>query len=399
MRYIGYKNGVFDLHENKFINIDDLGEVNFLCRKYFDEEFNPLTELPKEMLHIFNCQKWTDETIKCYCALLGRLYYPINTFDDWGQILINLGISRTGKSTILENVIADNMEESLTRSTEEGRFNIGGANNKELLFFGEAEDIHIAFKPNLMKKLACGENTSIESKHVSQTSEKWTTPIAMNSNHKLQYNDNSGGLANRFTYFRYNYVVNKDSSIKENLVKLTPRLIPLLIHYYFNMVKTGFVKGEQVEGWGMEIDEEANDFLTWYNTPKEDLYTQIIYKEGSVVSLVEMKKNWTNYWKYALNKSGEPKKLDENDFSHLQKNNITYDKLNICKSCGNKHTKDCCKNYSRTNRTTKKMFMNCCIITGGLHPDNKRFNGRSRGKEEYPQGLEDVEEEVLTDED
>jgi hypothetical protein len=393
-RYIGYKNGVFDLHEQSFLTGEDIPN-NMLVRKYFDEDFNPLIELPKEMLHIFKCQKWTEETINCYCALLGRLYYPINTFDDWGQIIVNLGISRTGKSTILENVIADSMEESITRSTEEGRFNIGGANDKELLFFGEAEDIHIAFKANLMKKIACGENTSMECKHVGQTSEKWNTPVAMNTNHKLKYKDNSGGLSNRFTYFKYTYIVKKDSSIKDNLVKLTPRLIPLFIKYYFDMVKTGFVKGEQVEGWSAEIDEDANDFLTWYNTPKEDLYTQIIYKEGSIVSLVEMKKNWGNYWKFALNKSGEPKTLDDNDYSHLQKNNISYDKIHICKSCGGKHIKDCCKNYTSTNRTTKKMFINCAIVKGGLHPDNKRpdnkrFNGRREIEEDVEEGDIDI---------
>jgi hypothetical protein len=397
MRYIGYKNGVFDLHNQSFLTGENIPE-GMLVRKYFDEDFNPLTELPKEMLHIFKCQKWTEETINCYCALLGRLYFPINTFDDWGQILINLGISGTGKSTILENVIADNMEDSDTRSSKDARFNLGGANNRELLFFGEAENIHNAFESDVIKKLARGEKTAIEGKHVAQESEKWTTPIAMNSNHKLNYNDSSGGIANRFTYFKYNYIVSRNGSIKDNLVKLAPRLIPLLIQNYFDMVKSGFIKGEQIEGWCMEIDEDANDFLTWYNTPNEDLYTQIVFKEGSMVSIVEMKKNWTNYWKFALNKSGEPKKLDENDFSHLQKNNITYDRIHICKSCGNKHNKDCCKNYSRTNRTTKKVFMNCCLITGGLHPDNKRFNGRSRGERGSTTGNE-VEEEVLTDED
>jgi len=404
MRYIGYKNGVFDLHENCFLPVKQEGVVgegrpydkdipdNMLVRKYFDENFNPLTELPKEMLQIFKCQKWTEETINCYCALLGRLYYPINTFDDWGQIIINLGISGTGKSTILENVIADSMEESITRGSKDARFSLSGANNKELLFFGEAENIHNAFESDTLKKMARGEKSAIESKGIEQYSENWSTPIAMNSNHKLGYKDSSGGISNRFTYFKYDNVVQKNSNIKNNLVKLTPRLIPLFIKYYFDMVKTGFVKGEQVEDWCMEIDEDANDFLTWYNTPNEDLYTQIMYKEGSVVSLVEMKKNWNNYWKYALNKSAEPKKLDNNDFAHLQSNNINIRIVATCKSCGNKHMKDCCKNYSRTNKTTKKVLLNCAIVKGGLHPDNKRFNGR-RGMEE------EVEEEVLSDGD
>ncbi len=388
MRYIGYKNGVFDLHNQAFLTGEDIPD-NMLVRKYFDEDFTPLTELPKEMLHIFKCQKWTDETIKCYCALLGRLYYPINTFDDWGQIIVNLGISGTGKSTILENVIADSMEESITRGSKDARFNLGGANDKELLFFGEAEEIHNAFTSDIIKKMARGEKSAIEGKGLEQYSENWTTPIAMNSNHKLGYKDTSGGISNRFTYFKYDYVVNRNSNIKNTLVSLTPRLIPLFIKYYFDMIKSGFVKGEQVEDWCMDIDEDANDFLSWYNTPNKDLYTQIVYKEGSMVSLVEMKKNWSNYWKFALNKSGEPKKLDENDFAHLQKNNIIREKINVCKSCDGKHIKDCCKNYSRTNKTSRYVFLNCAIVNGGLHTDNKRFNGRREIEENVEE--EDIE--------
>ena len=395
-RYIGYKNGVFDLHEQSFLIGEDIPD-NMLVRKYFDEDFNPLTELPKEMLHIFKCQKWTIETINCYCALLGRLYYPINTFDDWGQILINLGISGTGKSTILENVIADSMDESITRSSKDTRFSLSGANGKELLFFGEAENIHNTITSDTMKNLLRGEKCAIEGKGVEQYSENWTTPVAGNSNHILGYKDTSGGISNRTTYFKYDYVVQRNSDIKNNLVKLTPRIIPLLIKYYFDMVKTGFVKGEQVEDWCMDIDENANDFLSWYNTPNEDLYTQIVYKEGSMVSLVEMKKNWGNYWKFALNKSGEPKKLDENDFSHLQKNNIVRENMNVCKCCGNKHIKNCCKDYSRTNKTKKVMFLNCAMVKGGLHPDNKRpDNKRFNGRREIE---EDVEEEVLSEGD
>jgi hypothetical protein len=367
-KYFGYSNGLYDITTDTFITEDYPEGV--LCRNYFDCSFKNTTKIPNEILKVFHDQKWNDTTIDIYLACIGRLYYPINAIDNWGIITCNVGVSNTGKSTILESVV-NSLDRAAVKTvgSDDTRFTLHGANNQELLYMGEAEQIHKGIKGDTLKKIARGELVSIEGKGKDTKSEVWSTPLALCSNFNISYPDNSGGIQNRIINFSHNYIIDADPKLKETINSMSPSLVPLYVKKYLKIANTcsRLVLNEQIEAWNDEIYEQADLFLSWLNTPREELYYQIVYSLGKSIKLTELQQAWDRYYKFAQNKHGETPKLNINDYAKLQSLGIFYETKALCKSCQCLHKKNCCDKYSRTNKTTKRVFMNAEIIAGGLN--------------------------------
>ena len=257
-----------------------------------------------------------------------------------------------------------------TIGSDDTRFSLHGANNQELLYMGEAEQIHKGIKGDTLKKIARGELVSIEGKGKDTKSEVWTTPLALCSNFNISYPDNSGGIQNRIINFSHNYIINADPRVKETINAISPSLVPLYVKKYLKLANNRLVLNEQIEQWNDEIYEQADLFLSWLNTPREELYYQIVYSQGKSIKLTELQQAWDRYYRYAQGRHGESPKLNINDYAKLQSLGIFYETKAMCKSCECLHKKGCCEKYSRTNKTTNRVFMNAQIIPGGL---NRRY--------------------------
>ncbi len=366
-RYFGYKDGLFDLINNKFIREDFPEDV--LCRKYFDEDFNPLTEIPREMKEIFNTQEFTPETIELNLALLGRTLYKINTLDNWGVILCNYGMSDTGKSTLTEtitNSIEMNKVATIGLGEKSGnRFMLYKKDKLDLISITEAENIPKVWSSEIVKTISRGEIVEIEGKGQDAYQTKWETPIILASNGILKYNDKSNGINNRIAYFKYeNTPKSKNKDLKLNLHKMIPRLIPFYVKKYFEIKDNEFELTEQMIDWRDDNELEENDFKNWLAMDNKDLYHQLVYEKGAETSATDIQDKFNNYLKF--NRGIHSKhRITMGDIEELKTMKIERKQINICKFCKDPHKKGCCDDYTRTGRTKRTMYMNCRLINGG----------------------------------
>jgi hypothetical protein len=317
-------------------------------------------------MKIFQDQKWQEDTIELYLACLGRLYFPINTIDKWGIIPVNVGVSNTGKSTVLECVVKSLKREQVVTIGTNEKFCLFGKNDKELVYIGEAENIHKGISAENFKSIARGEMTLTEGKNRDDKSEIWKTPIAACSNKVLNYEDKSGGIENRSVSFCSDHIIDPDPAIKETIHNLVPKLVPLFLIYYHKYAKQKFQPSAQMVDWSNEIAEDKDLFKQWLSSPNENLYTQIVFKEGQSLSLGKLNGAWGKHYRFTLSKQGEAPKLTRNEFALLEVQGMKKIQTHICKFCLDYHKKDCCGKYHRTSRTTGVCFMNCALVSGGM---------------------------------
>lgn len=380
-KYFGYSNGLFDIVSNKFIteNFED----GILCRKYFDEPFEPLTTLPTMLNKIYKDQNWDDETIELCLVMLGRAYFRIKTLDEWGVFPCFVGTSSTGKSTSIDRVMKNNNDVK-TLDTKKSSFNLEGLENTDLLVVEEAENLNVRLDIEQYKSMPRGEITTINGKNKTQIHINWTTPVILSSNNPLNYDDKSKAVANRTVYFKFQTIIdNKDPKIKAQLEKDDPKILPYLIgkyHEYLSKNTEVLVLGEQIQSWNESLNNENDDFYNWINGVSDDLYWCIKYEEGSSVSINEFKDKWKKHWTMGLKKKSEAPNIGIHEEALLGKLGINKKEIKVCRYCENRHLKGCCEKYERTHRKTKVVFTNCAFEAGKLNYRDYQPKNRSENK-------------------
>ena len=367
-KYFGFLNGLFNIETGDFVTKDFPKEV--LCRNYFDEDYNPLTEIPDCLNTIYNDQDFTKDTINIHLGLLGRSFYPINHLEDWGVVVVNYGVSNTGKSTTIE-MVNKSLNQLKTKtigsqSNEKSRFALDGKNNNELLIINEAENLPNAIGADLFKSMCRGEKVEIEGKGKDCISENWTTPMLLASNTEIPYKDKSGGIGNRIVYFKHSVIINPDPKIKIELHSLIPRLVPYLCKKYLDIATEPLELTPQICAWKEEVSENDDEFKAWINSLNDDVYKQLKFAKGKTIKPKDLQDAFDNHIKYTLRQS-KTIRIGLNEQALLGLKGIEKHATNYCKSCEKKWEKGCCDKYSQTNKVKKIVFSNCELIDGGLN--------------------------------
>ena len=373
-KYFGYLNGLFNIETGEFVTKDFPKEV--LCRNYFNEDYDPLTEVPDCLKTIYMDQKFNNDTIDIHLALLGRSFYPINHLEDWGVVLVNYGVSNTGKSTTIE-MINKSLNQLKTKtigsqSNDKSRFALDGKNNNELLIINEAENLPNAIGAELFKSMCRGEKVEIEGKGKDCISEDWTTPMLLASNTEIPYKDKSGGVGNRIVYFKHSVIINPNPQIKIELHSNIPKLVPFLCKKYLSLATKPLELTPQICSWKEEVSENDDEFKAWINALNDDVYLQIKFAEGKSIKPKQLQDAFDNHMKYTL-KQSQTIRIGLNEQALLGLKGIEKHSVNYCKSCEKKWEKGCCDNYSQENRCKKVVFTNCELIDGGLNKDKKDY--------------------------
>lgn len=367
-RYYGYKNGLYNIETDEFITEEFPDDI--LCRKYFDEDFNPLTEIPPELQEIYDTQNFTKETCEVNMCLLGRCLFPINHLENWGVFMYNFGMSNTGKSTITETIVnaieRDKISTMSVGKDSSNRFSLYGKENKELILITEAENLTNVFSSEQIKTISRGELTEVEGKCKDAKAVDWKTNLLLAGNGELKFKDDSNGISNRFATFKYeNTPKEPKENIKAQLIKSVPRLIPLYIRTYHKFIKKGNLEfSEQMLDWKTTLAVEEDDFKLWLDTPNEDLHTQLIYKKDHVIRSKDLCDKYNCFIKYDLGKNCK-RRITMSNNEYLNELGIVKYSENICKFCNNPHKKGCCDKYKRSGRTSAVYYRNCKLISGG----------------------------------
>ena len=370
-KYFGYRNGLYDIINDIFITDDFPRGV--LCRKYFSVDFNPIVEIPSCLRKIYADQLFYEDTMMCHIALLGRSYYPINHIDDWGVVLVNYGVSNTGKSTTIEIVNRSlNQDKTTTLALSGGgsRFILANKNNQELLIINEAEHLTNVIPSSLFKSMCRGEKVIIEQKGIDEHNDNWNTPLLFASNTEIPYKDKSGGCGNRIIYFKHSVIITPDPNIKKELDTLIPNLVPYFCKLYLARAKCPLKLSKQMIQWNDDVAQNDDDFKSYINSENEDVFFQIIYSEGKSIKPKQLQDAYDKHVRYTLNDSKKPIKIGVNEQAQLSQLGIIKHRTQHCKSCSAVWKKDCCKEYSRANRVAKVRYINCEIIDGGLNKNS-----------------------------
>ena len=305
-RYYSFVDGIYDICEDKFITEKDVDSCMLCCNR-FEQNFINLCEKPSVLVKILSDQDWTMETMDIYCGLMGRLLYPLNSYDTYGVVTCNVGASSSGKSSVL-----DRMEEIImdvkSLNTTNGPFSLEGIDTARLISVGEAQYLPKMLDIQDFKKMARGEMININAKHKTPIDIRPKCCMVFNSQEVIRYADASDAIKNRILYFNHlNKIENPDGAVKAEMATLNSQLLVYFNKMYHRLrnISTSNLKiSEQLEEWSYCIFEEQNDFQAWLNMPNEDLHLQVVHAPGQVTKFTDLVAAWTKHWHYGLNRAG-----------------------------------------------------------------------------------------------
>lgn len=183
-RYLGFKNGILDLKEEKLVRFDELEDKNIFPRHYINQEYDENAKDTPLFDNLIQCQL-PPEARPYLLAFIGRMFYEVGEKDEWQIVPLIKGDSGTGKSTILGIISAmfSSNQVSTIGSNLERTFGLQSHYNKDIVLIQElTEEMSSRLGSDLFKKMVCGEEVSVPIKNKSAENVKWIAPIFMCGN-------------------------------------------------------------------------------------------------------------------------------------------------------------------------------------------------------------------------
>ena len=371
-RYYSFKNGILDILKNELIQ--DLS-CEILCNNRFEEDYEPVTSMPEELIKIFSHQKWTQDTMELYCGLMGRLFFPLNELDRYGIVTCNQGVSSTGKSSVLER-ICNIVDDYKTLNAKGHNFSLEGCDKTKLIYVGEAENLPKMLDIEDFKKMARAETININIKNKTAIDTTITAPMALVSNYIIEYSDTSDAIKNRIIYFKHDAKVTApDNNLKKKMETMNHIFLSYFTYMYHRLLQVSrfnITLTPQLEDWTTGIFEEQNDFVSWLNMLHSDLYWQVRNTEGSITKAKDLTDKWKLHWEKGLKKKLPAPKITSNQDAELELFGINVNTLIFCRHCEKPLKNGCCDKYNRDHKKKLKVYMNCELVKGGLN--RKSYN-------------------------
>lgn len=373
-RYYSFRNGIFDIVKNELIQ--DLS-FEILCNNRFEKDYTSVKDMPKELIKIFSHQKWTPETMDLYCGLMGRLFFPLNELDQYGIVTCNMGISSSGKSSILERV-CDIVENYKVLNSKGHNFSLEGCDRCNFIYIGEGENLPDMLDIEDFKKMARGETININIKNKTAFDVIITAPMALVANKPIEYPDTSRAIQNRIIYFNHEEPVEEpDGELKNKMKTMNDTFLVYFVSMYHKMLKVSPTKipsNIQIEEWSGDVFEKQNDFLCWLNMLNEDLYYQVKPVVGATLKAKLLTDAWKSHWKFGLGKTTPAPRVGASQRAELARFGISKKTINHCRYCEQPHKVGCCERYNKNHRKGLEFYVGCELVRGGRHKNSNCSN-------------------------
>lgn len=371
-RYYSFKNGIFDISENKLIAQLD---PDILCNNHFETNYISVVEMPEELIRIFSHQNWSKETMELYCGLMGRLFFPINHLDKYGIVTCNMGISSSGKSSILERIF-DIVDNCKTLNSKGHNFSLEGCDRCNFIYIGEAENLPDMLDIEDFKKMARGEVININIKNKTAYDVIITAPMALVANKPIEYADTSRAIQNRIIYFNHEVPVeDPDGELKIKMESMNDTFLIYFTHMYhvlLSISSKNVPDNFQIKEWSGDVFEKQNDFLCWLNMLNEDLYYQVKPVEGAVTKAKLLTDAWKSHWKFGLGKTTPAPRIGASQRAELARFGIYKKVVNHCRYCEQHHKKGCCEKYQPNHKKGLEFYVGCELVRGARHKNSSR---------------------------
>ncbi len=258
-----FKDGTYIVYDkdhpektDTFVRYDDpkyseiVGDI--ICCKYFDSNF------PIEAYNI-SPENWRDISTPYFSKILdhqkitkevqdaviqyfiGRMLYDVGELDDSQVSLFILGRAGTGKSTIINKMIAefyDSDDVGVLSSNIEGKFGLAPIADTFVVIAPEVKR-DCGLPQTDFQGMITGEWLQLAVKNQPSMKVKWKSPLVSAGNQLYGYSDNSGSLTRRLPVMEFDELVKVgDSNLGPNLTAEVPTMIVKSNRAYQQYVKT-----------------------------------------------------------------------------------------------------------------------------------------------------------------
>lgn len=241
--------------------------------KFFDQPFNNFEhledwyEIPTPFLQcIFDYQELEKDVCIWIYVLLGRMLYDVGELDGWQVIAFFKGLAKSGKSTLLNNVIALFYEfEDVGNLSNNAQKEFGiSAFKDKLLYIAPEIKSDLKLSQAEFQSMCSGEGMCINIKHkTGETINSWKAPGALAGNELPGFADTSGSVVRRAIMIEFTKkVVDGDMKLKDKLALEISAI----------MKKCNLAYLEAVNNYG--------DKDIWTVLPKYFLDTQAEFQQG-----------------------------------------------------------------------------------------------------------------------
>jgi hypothetical protein len=367
-RLISFDNGVFRITDCSFFPYDSLPDLNgAVARSHIPSVFLGLSDTPL-FDSIVRYQLRADDAYRWFLVCLGRLFFRVGELDNWEVTMIIQGNGGTGKSSIIDILIACLGADRVAclTSNMENVFGLQDKYDRDLLVAPDYPiDTASMLAPTIWQSMTTGEIVQIPRKQKSALSIKWSAPMLWMGNHPLGYPDNGGAISRRAMVHKFVQHVEPsmvDCSLKRRIIDSElPAIVFKCISEYLQCVEAR--RGHSV--WTFcsqhckdnrdEVMAET-DFLYRFliAPPDENTYADTryycVYQKDALTEIERVRDLYMKWMKYKHPSIKRPWTNDRSAFQRLGYDIVT---LNLCKACSQKHVKGCCSRYNRANKTQK----------------------------------------------
>ncbi len=176
-------------------------------------------------IHVMEYQQWPEEAQRWMCILIGRMLYDIKELgEDWQVIPYLLGQAGSGKSTILDNIIAKLYEPAdvgILSNNIEKKFGLSALVDKKV-FIGPEIKGNLSLEQAEFQSIITGEMVQVNTKFKQARSQRFRAPGMLAGNELPNYTDNAGSMTRRVVVYPFNYKVRKgegDTRLGEKIQK------------------------------------------------------------------------------------------------------------------------------------------------------------------------------------
>lgn len=224
---------------------------NICCARYFDcdfpeDEYNTPDEDWKDIRipgleSVFNYQKIDMDVQDAMMQyFFGRMLYSVGELDDCQLVFFLLGRAGTGKSTILNKVIAefyDPDDVGVISNNIERKFGLGSLYQNFIVIAPEVKK-DFTIDQAEWQSMASGEKMQLAIKGSPSVCTNWTAPMCSAGNQVPGFDDNSGSISRRMPTLEFEHLVREsDSNLGKKLMSEVPLVMLKGNRAYLQYVK------------------------------------------------------------------------------------------------------------------------------------------------------------------
>ena len=353
---VSYKNGYLDLNKFEFCLYDD-STPDYCSKLHFDVDFD-VNDLMKEWTtikcpafdKIWNYQIDDPLALRVAYGLLGQLHFS-KSDNKWDVSLYILGTSNTGKSTLVTAIESFFPAEKIGKPDyRQPTFGLQSLLDKFVCIDPDApRDAVRKIGKTDFQKLLSNETIAVPRKYSSNVDTKIDIHLLVVSNYGQDVPE-TGEIFRRFRTVNFRPVENKDTSLVEQITQERPLIFLKTILAYKELKRV--YANKAVADWDIAYFSNQEEGRMFDNN--------VIYKFVSSCSDIEYPASDTDFMSWSdfellFKEKHRGYKLVTSDQSFAQLK-LKVDCGQKCKSCLKPHKKGCCANYSRLNRTPKRVI-------------------------------------------